>query len=494
MKQIIKKFNNLVKKTIFKVQNKTNNNFNISDFNKYLITFFALLFIYLFYLLIPLLYDKTWVQTNIESKLLNEFRINISTSADISYRILPSPHFLIKDSKILVGKAEKKKFIADIKYLKIFLSQRNFLNKKRMKFQKVVINNANFSLSKNDFKLIDNYQNKKFSNKKIIINKSNIFFKNNLDEIDLILKVDKAFLFFEDKKLLNLATLSGEVFNIPFIFNLKKQIYSNETKTININAKDLRLNIFNESNKTDQDLVSGKNIISFLNSTISTKYYIKKKIITFKSRNPRMKNLRAIYSGKLSINPFDLGLNVNLNDYKISKLFNINPILNEFIKSGLLFNENISLNTSIVANSNSKEEIFQHAKINFQIINGKINFDKTKLVSDEIGIFEFNNSNLLLRDNKIMLNTEILIEIENSEALFSFFNTNKKLRKNFQTIFINLDYDFLNNQIKFNNLKINNIELNDQLLTINDSFYYNDLTNFNKSRQLVNKLFKAYAG
>ena len=109
MKQIIKNFNNLIKRTIFKVQNKTNNNFNISGFNKYLITFIALLFFYLFYLLIPVLYDKTWVQTNIESKLLSEFKINLSTSADISYRILPSPHYLVKDSKILMIQGEKKK-------------------------------------------------------------------------------------------------------------------------------------------------------------------------------------------------------------------------------------------------------------------------------------------------------------------------------------------------------------------------------------------------
>ena len=66
MKKIIKNFNNLIQRTIFKVQNKTNNNFNISSFNKYLISFIAVLFIYLFYLWIPLLYDKAWLQTNIE--------------------------------------------------------------------------------------------------------------------------------------------------------------------------------------------------------------------------------------------------------------------------------------------------------------------------------------------------------------------------------------------------------------------------------------------
>ena len=77
MKQIIKNFNNLVKRTIFKVQNKTNNNFNISNFSKFLITLIVSLFICLFYLLIPHLYDKMWVQANIQSKLLNEFKINL---------------------------------------------------------------------------------------------------------------------------------------------------------------------------------------------------------------------------------------------------------------------------------------------------------------------------------------------------------------------------------------------------------------------------------
>ncbi|MDB4082072.1 hypothetical protein N9500_04020, partial [Candidatus Pelagibacter sp.] len=132
MKKIIKNFNNSIQRTIFKVQNKTNNNFNISNFNKYLISFIGLLFIYLFYLLLPLLYDKTWLQTNIENKLRDEFRVNLSTSANITYRILPAPHFLIKDSKILVEDKNKKKSIAEIKDFQVFLYQGNFFDKKKL--------------------------------------------------------------------------------------------------------------------------------------------------------------------------------------------------------------------------------------------------------------------------------------------------------------------------------------------------------------------------
>ena len=133
MKQFIKKFNNFIEKTIFKVQNKTNDNFKVSNFNKYLIIFIGLLFIYLFYLLIPLVYEKNWLQTQIEKKLLNEFKLNLSTSSDISYLILPAPHFLVKDSKIMISDS-KNKSVADIKNLKIFINQKNFFNKKKVKY------------------------------------------------------------------------------------------------------------------------------------------------------------------------------------------------------------------------------------------------------------------------------------------------------------------------------------------------------------------------
>ena len=124
-------FNELIKKTIFKVQNKTNDKFQISVFNRSIIIFISLLFFYLFYLSIPVLYDKTRVQINIEKQLLKEFKINFSISSNISYRILPAPHFLIKDSKIFKEDGNKLTSLANIKNLKIFISQKNFFDKKK---------------------------------------------------------------------------------------------------------------------------------------------------------------------------------------------------------------------------------------------------------------------------------------------------------------------------------------------------------------------------
>ena len=494
MKQIVKNFNNLVNKTIFKVKNKTNNKFIISNFNKYLIAFIALLFFYLFYLLIPLSYNKGWVQNSIDEKFLNEFKINLSTSSDISYRILPAPHFLIKNSKILLEGTKNKKSIADIKILKVFLNQKNFFfSKEKMAFKKATINEANFSLLVSDIKILNDMSNNEFSNKKITFNDSNVFLKNNLGEIITIIKINKAILFFDDKKLLNLFNLKGEAFAVPFIFDFENRNDPIKNKKINFRAKSLKLNILNES-INDNSSSTGNNVISIFNSKIKTKYNIKEQLITFTSNDSIIKNSKIIYNGNLSINPFDLNLRINLGNYKISKLFYPKSTLIEFLKSELLFNDNISLKTSVIANSSLKDEFFNNAKINFNIINGKINFNNTKFINNKIGLIKLDNSNLFLENEKLILNTDILINIKDQKRLFLFLNTDKQSRKNIKNILINLDFDFLSNQIKFNNIEVDDKKVSNEFFNIIEGFNNFGSNNLNKSRRLINKLFNAYDG
>ena len=87
---------------------------------------------------------------------------------------------------------KNQKSIADIKNLKVFISQKNFFEKEKMNLTKVVINDANFSLLKNDIEALNEFINNKLSNKKITINNSNIFIKDNLSEIITIIKIRKA--------------------------------------------------------------------------------------------------------------------------------------------------------------------------------------------------------------------------------------------------------------------------------------------------------------
>ena len=204
-----------------------------------------------------------------------------------------------------------------------------------------------------------------------------------------------------------------------------------------------------------------------------------------------LKNSKFNYGGELSINPFDLKLDVDLGDYK---MFKINSLLTEFVKSGLLFNENISVDLSIASKSNAKSKVFQNTKINLNIINGKINFDNTEFVNDKIGLLKVNNSNLFLENNDLILSANILVDIKNLDSFFSFLNTNKLSRKNIKNIFINLDYNFSTNEIEFNDVRVDKNKISDQLMLLIDDFADSDFKNLTKSRVLINKLLNVYDG
>jgi hypothetical protein len=483
MKKIVKNFNNFIKKTIFKVENKTNDKFHVSNFSKYTIAAIVVLFIYIFYLSIPLLYDKNWVQNKIVTKLGDEFNINLRNSFDISYRILPKPHYLIKDTKTT---------LADIKGLNVYISQNNFFNKNKIRISEVVIEEANFSLMNDNFKTLYKNSENRFSKKKIKINNSNVFFKDNLNEVISIIKISDAFLFFDEKNLFNLLDLNGEVFNIPF--KLKYQNTLDLQKQIEIKVPDLKLEFINEFFKKDEDSSSGINNISILNSSINTKYNIKDQIVIFQSNGSRVYNSKIDFNGQLAINPFDLNLKINLYNYKISNLFTSNSIINEFIKSGLLFNENISVHTSLNIKSTKKDEIFNEAKLELRILNGKISFDNSIFINNNIGLIEVSNSDLFLKNDKLVLTSNLLIDIKDTDELFSFLNTNKKSRKNIKNIKLNIIYDFLSNQIELKNIRINDNHVSSQFNNIAEGFIDNNSNNLTKSRKLLNKLINLYEG
>ena len=103
--------------------------FQISNFNKYLIFLIVILFLYLFYLSIPSLYKKGKLQKDLSDKLLTEFNVNASFSADLNYSILPVPQIVIKDAKIFNDDKENPKELVKIKKMRIISLKKNCLTK-----------------------------------------------------------------------------------------------------------------------------------------------------------------------------------------------------------------------------------------------------------------------------------------------------------------------------------------------------------------------------
>ena len=89
--------------------------FKISKFNQYLILLISILFLYLFYLSIPSLYDKGRVQKHLSDYILKEFNIDFSLSSEIKYSILPSPHIIIQNVKIFNNLSPNLNEVSQIK-------------------------------------------------------------------------------------------------------------------------------------------------------------------------------------------------------------------------------------------------------------------------------------------------------------------------------------------------------------------------------------------
>jgi hypothetical protein len=149
------------------------------------------------------------------------------------------------------------------------------------------------------------------------------------------------------------------------------------------------------------------------------------------------------------------------------------------------------LGTPVVSRAHG---FFNETKIKLRVLNGKISFDNSVFTNNNIGLIEVSKSDLFLENDKLILTANLSIDIKNTDKLYSFLNTNKRLRKNIKNIKLNIIYDFLSNEIVFKNIKIDDNEVSDQFLNIVEGFNDNNYNNLTKSRKLLNELIKLYAG
>ena len=119
-----------------------------------------------------------------------------------------------------------------------------------------------------DLKRFNSSINEKLSDKKIKFDKGNIFFKDNINEIFAIVKINDANLFFNDQQLHNKFNLKGSIFSIPFTLEIKSKNDQQIEKKISFNAKSLNLEIINNSIVDNDGQVKGNNIVTFLGTLL----------------------------------------------------------------------------------------------------------------------------------------------------------------------------------------------------------------------------------
>ena len=179
----------------------------------------------------------------------------------------------------------------------------------------------------------------------------------------------------------------------------------------------------------------------------------------------------------------------------LNKLFNPDAILVQLFKSELLNNKNLNINVIINAEQIIPFRDLNNLVFKFRIEDGLLDISETKFSWLDYVDFQIFDSLLYVRDNNLVLDSNISIDIHNSSEVYKFFQTPRNYRKKINKIKFNFIYNFDQEITNLNNIEIDNL-VNPEVNKILDQFISKDtiLQNRIYFKSLINEAIKSYAG
>ncbi len=466
---------------------------NISSFNRYLIFLITILFLYLFFLSIPSLYEKGLIQAKLNKKINEEYKINISLSSNLHYNILPKPHFVIENVKLYSSDLDAPKELAQIKKLKVYISQKYFLSKNKTEITSISINQANFKINQKDFKYLSDYLETKFSKKNFSINNSKFFYLDNEEDVISIFPVSKILMKYDESQGVNFLTSKGKLFTIPYLLDWSKN-FNNKVNSTFLRLNKLNLKIKNLTDKTKPNL-SIKNSIFFRSSELETNILSDNDTVKIKSNgNSKLKNNKLTYEGEILKNPFYLNANIQIEKLNFKKNIFDNNLLQSLFGLKHLYNQNLSSDITLEIEKLVKNKLFQSSKILINFSNGAINFNNSTFTGD-LGNLKLINSNIKNIKDDLIFDGNFTFNILSQKEFYRFFQINKKNRKEINNFYFDMQYNLTKNKIKISNLIFDpgKVKLEDEL---SDFLNENDdelkINNWIDFKIFVKKIFVDY--
>ena len=485
-----KKINLIINRLIKDNLNKLNFNYlyKISKSNNFIILVTVLIVLFLSYLSLPNVYDKTEITEKLNNQLQKKFNLNFNLSQDLKYNFFPRPHFIYKNSSILKNQRE----ISQIKELKIFITLKNLFSYKNFEVQNLIIEKSNFNLNNQTYNFFTKLLDLNLKNNKIIIKDSNIFFRNDKNEVLFINKILKMKYFYDNKSLKNMLVFKNELFNFPYSVelskdNIKKKIFSR----INIYFLKLKIDYELDFNNNEK-----KGLMNFtLNKNkFNATHNINKNNFIFNLFDS-LENSNIFYNGKINFNPFYSKVEGNLKKINILNFLDSNSIILQLLKTQILNNKNLNLDLNIYANRSQNFGNFKKIYLNSKILEGLIDIDNTKFSWKDDVDFLLEDSLILVKDGELILDGKLNLIIKNSNEIYKFLQTPKNYRTKLKNINVNFIYNFDQKTAYLNNLiidKNNNKNVNEVLK--NFIFKENNLQNRVYIKNLLNRAIKSYAG
>ena len=485
IKKLFISINNLIESNLnkFRVLKSNYKKGEIIKNNRVFFSISAIIILTLTYFFLPTLYDKNIIQSKIKNQVLKKYNIEIKFNEKIRYGLVPKPHFVAKNIKILNGNKE----IGVANNFKAFISIKKFFSIDDLEVKDLIFTQTDFDIKFQDINFFFNLLNTQPNENKIVWKKSNLFFKSTDDEVLFLNKIDNGKFFYDSYNLVNILSAKNKIFNTPYKLVIKNDKFNKEFNT-KFSSKKIRLEIEN-SLIYDEEIKNGLLDVLLINKNTELSYEIKKNSLSFKSNNNRALN------GTIDFKPFYLQANLNYKGVSTRNLFDDDSVFFNLVRSEVFNNPNLNININLdvkdITNSNELNNLF----LNLTLEQGDINFSNSKILWKNDLEIKMNEGLLSYNDNEIILNGNITINAKDINNFYKSYQIKKNFRKNLKKIQLDFAYNFNKKTFRFDNVIIDNIANNKLNKFIND-YNLSEQSFLNKIilKNFINNFFEAYAG
>jgi hypothetical protein len=492
--KFLKKISLFINSLLEKKLNKLNFLFNSDKLLiflsfKRIFGFISVLLVVIFsYLSLPYFYNTNNLVNKIKNQLSKNLNFNFAINNNFTYNFFPKPNFVFKETKFY----NDKKNFADVERIKIYISPKHLFSLDNIKIDDVILKDVNFNLDNKNYNFFTKLLNNNFSNFNFEINDSKIFYRNIENDVLFINSVNQLKYYFDLKDQKNTLLANCEIFNLPYTIELKDDI--DEKKLISkLNFEFFNLKLIKELSYKN----SYKNglIKLIYNKNISEgKFDIEKNFFNFnyldKSIDSNFK-----YEGMVNFIPFFSKISGDVKKINLNNVLNSNSILVQLLKTELLNNKNLNIDTIIKAKKIAPYNDLINLVLNLKIEEGLIDINNTKFSWSDNVEFQISDSLLYVKNNNLTLDGNILINIYDVNDVYKFFQTPRNYRKEIKKIKFNFAYNFDQKVTTLNNIEIDGL-VDQKVNQILNQFVSKDtfLQNRVYFKNLINEAIKFYAG
>ena len=462
---------------------KTGKNRNLENINKKISVVAGIIVISIItYFLFPTFYDKSEIKLLLQKQIYDKYNVKIKFDNQIAYGLFPKPNFSSKDFSIIYD----QKTLAKSKDAKIYISINNLFSLKKLKIKDLVLNKSELNINSKNINFFTDIFNKFKSKDKFVIKNSNLFYKDDKEDVIFFLKVKKLVFLKDKKNLSNNLNLNFKIFNVPVKFNLKKNLKDGKISS-SLSSKKIRLNIENDFEYVMKNII-GLMDISIMNKKNTFNYKIADNSLNFLSND-------NVFKGLVEFKPFYYFLDLNFNQLNTKKIFNNNSLLWSLIDSEIWNNRNLNGNLNINFNKISDSQNLNNFIIKTYLEEGNLIINNSSIKWNNNILIKLNDIQLNNFKNKLELVGEINLDFIDIDKFYSYYQIKKKYRKNLKEIKFDFIYDLGNQKITLDNLKIDD-DSDQKINNFLNNHNSKDKNLFNKVtfRNFVKNFFNVYSG